>query len=134
MPVSMLRSSTVTFHIATPTADLVLESSGANAAGQVGIDKLQGDGTGYTNYWQDIDATAYFIPGVLQRYDRDAGGYRFLGDCALKLNTRYLGLVNSGSYVTIGSVDWDYKQVDELGAGFADDRIVLGLTRKRATP
>jgi hypothetical protein len=134
MVTGFTRPITVTFHVPTATADLVLESSGANAAGQVGIDKLQGDGTGYTNYWQDYDATAHFKPGVLQRYDKDAGGYRFLGECGLKLDTRYLGLVNSGSYVTIKGVDWDYRQVDELGVGFANDRIVLGLTRKRTTP
>lgn len=134
MPVSMLRPITVTFHVPTPSGSLVTASSGANAAGEVGIDKLQGDGTGYTNYFTHIDATGYFRPGVLQTYDKQAGGYRFLGECGLKLDMRYAGLVASGSYITISGVDWDYRQYDELGAGFGNDRIVLGLTRKRTTP
>lgn len=130
MATGFTRKVPVIFHVPTASGSLIAVSSGANTAGHVGIDKLQGDGTGYTNSWTDYTVQAHFIPGTVQEYDKDAGGYRFLGQCSIKLDTRYLGLVNSGSHLTIGSVSWDYKRLDVLGEGFGNDRIVLALNRR----
>lgn len=133
MPTGFRRPITVTFHVPTPAADLVLAPSGVNSAGQVGIDKQAGDGTGYTNYFTTYDVQARYSPKTLQRYDQQAGGYRFLGECSLALDTSLQGLVDSGSYVSFNNVEWSYRQIDELGVGFATDRLILALTRKRTS-
>lgn len=133
MPTGFRRPVTVTFYVPTPSGSLVEVASGVNTAGQVGIDKESGDGTGYTNFYQAYDVQARYSPKTLQRYDQQAGGYRFLGECSLTLDTSLRGLVDSGSHILFNNVEWSYKQLDELGVGFATDRLILALNRKRTS-
>ena len=133
MPTGFRRPINVTFFVPTVSGSLVEQASGVNTAGQVGIDKEQGDGTGFTNYFTEYEVSARYSPKTLQRYDQQAGGYRFLGECSLALDTSLQGLVDSGSYITFNNVDWSYKQLDELGVGFGTDRLILALIRKRTS-
>lgn len=131
MPIGFRRDITITLHVRTPEADLIeVTPDGVNLEGEVAINMEEGDGTGYSNYWTQYELPAKFSPGVAKRYDLQMQGYRFLGECSIKVDTRYADLISSGSHITIGKVDWNYQRISELGAGSGNDRIVLALTRK----
>lgn len=131
MATGFRRPIQVTFHVPTPSGSLIETSGGHNAAGNVAISVLEGDGTGYTNYWTDYTVPAQFIPGIAKRYDLQSNGFRFLGECSIKVDTQYTGIINSGSHLTIGDVEWDYSRLAERGAGFANDRLILVLNRRK---
>ena len=116
IPVSFRRRIDVTFYVADTSA----QTATANVFDNDGV------------VWNTRTVSAYFIPGTVQKYDLQAMGYRFLGECSIKLDTKYAGLVQSGSHVQIGNVQWNYKQIEELGTGFGNDRIILALTRKKS--
>lgn len=130
MVTGMRRPIEVTFFVPTASGSLVESASGYNTMGKVAVDLTEGDGTGYDNYWQERTISAQFVPGVAKRYDQNIHGYRFLGDCSIRVESKYADLVASGTHLKIGTVEWNYKQIEELGAGFGNDRIVLALTRK----
>ena len=132
MTVGFKRSIEATFFVPTPSGSLIATSGGHNAAGNVAIDKFEGDGTGFTNYFQELTIPVQFTPGVAKRYDLQLQGYRFLGECSIKVDTQYTDLVESGSHLQIGNVQWNYQRLSELGVGFGNDRIVLALTRKKS--
>lgn len=115
MTVGFKRPINVTFHILDNSA----EAYSANA--------FDDDGVTDTEY----TVPAQFTPGVAKRYDLQLQGWRFLGECSVKLDTKYESLVGSGSYLTIGTVDWNYRSISEYGAGFGNDRIILALTRRK---
>jgi len=131
VPIGFKRPIDVIFYVATPSGSLVEVGSGNSAAGNVAVDKFEGNGTGYSNYFTPFTASAQFTPGVAKRYSLSAAGYVFLGDCSIKLESKYADLVAAGSHLKIGSVEWNYKQISERGAGFGNDRIVLALTRRK---
>lgn len=114
MPIGFRRSIEATFHVADTSA----QAATANV--------FDNDGVAWTDYTIPVQ----FVPGVAKKYDLQLQGYRFLGDCSIKIDPEYTDLVNSGSYLTIGSVNWNYQQIRELGTGVANDRIVLALTRR----
>lgn len=114
MTVGFKRTVEVVFHV----ADNSNEAYSASAFDDDGVT------------WTEYTVPAQFSPGVAKRYDLQLHGYRFLGECSIKLNTVYEGIVNSGSYLTIGSVDWNYQALSTYGAGFGNDRLVLALTRR----
>lgn len=128
MPVSFKQRVNIEVMIPTPSGSLIAHASGINAAGSVGIDKQAG--TGYTNPYTSRTITATYNPKVLQRYDKDAGGYRFIGECSLKLDPQHRDLLDQGDYIVFKDVEWQYRQLDELGEGMGNDRIVLALNRK----
>lgn len=130
MTVGFKRPIEVTFFVPTASGSLVEVGSGNSAALNVAIDKFEGDGTGYSNPFTEYTVPARLDPRVAKQFDLQAMGYRFLGDCSIKVDTKYEGLVASGSHVKIGTVEWSYKRIAELGTGLANDRIVLALTRK----
>jgi hypothetical protein len=132
MPIGFKRDITITLHVPTPSGSLIeVTPSGVNTAGQAAINLMEGDGTGYTNYFTQYDLPAKFSPGVAKRYDLQMQGYRFLGECSIKVAPQYANLIASGSHITIGDTDWQYQRLSELGVGAGNDRIVLALTRKR---
>ena len=133
MTIGFKRSINATIHVPTPTAKLVQTAGGHNAAGNVAINVTEGDGTGYTNRWTDYTIPVQFTPGVAKRYDLTLQGYRFLGECSIKVDTKYADLIASGSHLTIGDVEWNYQRLSELGVGLANDRIVLALNRKKTS-
>lgn len=132
MPVGMKRSINITLHVPTASGSLVEVAGGYNDAGQVAIDVFEGDGTGFTNFYTDYTIPVQFTPGVAKRYDLQLQGYRFLGECSIKVETKYADIIASGSHLTMNNVEWDYKRLNELGVGFGNDRIVLALTRRKA--
>jgi len=135
MPIGFRRAREVTFHVPTPPAQLITVSGGHNDEGNVAFDLFAGvDGTGYENPTQPRTVSAMFVPGPIQRWDADANGYRFLGECSLKLHTKYRPLVDDALYVSIGSVDWDFSILSEYGRDLGNDRIILALHRRRSTP
>ena len=121
----------VIVHVPTATADLVTYGSGANAAGQVGVNVETGDGTGYTNRWTHHTIPAYYTPGVLKRWNRESAGYELLGEASLKVDPLHRTLLGTADYLTFKGADWDFKFHTEFGAGFGNDRIVLALFRRR---
>ena len=118
MAIGFRRPTEVVFHVADTSAEAY------------SADAFDEDGVTWTHY---TIPDAQFIPGVARKYDLQMQGYRFLGECSVKVPTTYEGIVNSGSYVTIGSVDWNYSRLSEMGVGFGNDRIVLALTRRKDT-
>lgn len=131
MPVSMKRPIEITVHVPKATAALVAVSSGANTTGQVAINLEQGDATGYEDLWDDRTIPAYFHPGVLKKWDREAEGFAFMGESSLTVEPAYEDLLDSADYLSFNNVDWDFSRYTELGAGFGNDRIVLALFRRR---
>lgn len=116
MPIGFKRPTEVVFHVPNTSA----QEYSANAFDQDGVT------------WTDYTITdAQFSPGIAKRYDLQMQGYRFLGECSVKVPTTYEDIVDSAAYLTIGSVDWSYARMNELGVGFANDRIVLALTRRK---
>lgn len=130
MPIGMRRMVETTFFVPTASGSLVETAGGYNPHGYVAVDLTEGDGTGYTNYWQERTINAQFIPGIAKRYDQNLHGYKFLGECSIKIESKYDDLVSSATHLKIGSVEWNFQRISELGAGFGNDRIVLALTRK----
>ena len=118
MPIGFKRPIEVIFHLADTSAEAYSASA------------FDEDGVTWTHH---TVPDAQFTPGIAKRYDLQLQGYRFLGECSVKVPTKYEGLVNSGSYLTIGSVDWNYARMSEMGVGFGNDRIVLALTRRADT-
>ena len=116
MPIGFKRATDVTFHVPVTSA----QAATANVFDTEGV------------AWTDYTIPAQFTPGVAKRYSLSQNGYIFLGECSIKVDPKYESLVASGSHLTIGSVEWNYKQISELGAGFGNDRIVLALTRKKS--
>lgn len=116
MPIGFKRSVEATFHVPVTTA----QAATANVFDTDGVT------------WTDYTIPVQFTPGVAKRYDLQLQGYRFLGECSIKVDTKYEGVVTSGSHLTIGSVEWNYQRLSELGVGFGNDRLVLALTRKKS--
>lgn len=131
MPKSFKRPIDVQLVMVTTSGSLIESASGVNIAGSVGRNIEQDDGTGYTNYTTSYNIPAYFSPRTLKRWDRKAGGYELLGEASLKVDPIYLDLILSGSHLRFHGTDWDYRQMEELGVGAGNDRIVLSLMRKR---
>lgn len=131
MPIGFKRPIEVIFFVPTASGSLVEVGSGNSAAGNVAVDKFEGDGTGYSNFFTPYTLPAQFSPGVAKRYDLTLQGYRLLGEHTIKLETKYETIVTAGSHVQIGAVEWDYKRITERGVGFGNDRIVLALTRRK---
>lgn len=131
MPVSMKRPMDIELVVLTPSGSLIESASGSNPTGRVGVNIEDDDGTGYTNYTTAYTIPAYFSPRTLKRWDRQAGGYELLGEASLKVDPIYLDLILSGSHLRFHGADWDYKQMEELGVGAGNDRIILSLMRKR---
>lgn len=130
MSIGFKRAIDVTLHVPTVSGSLVEVPGGYNDAGRVAFDLFEGDGTGFTNFYTDYTIPAQFSPGVAKRYDLSLQGFRFLGECSIKVESKYADIIASGSHLTIGSVEWNYQRLTERGAGFGNDRIVLALTRK----
>jgi hypothetical protein len=131
LPISMKRPIDIQLVVLTPSGSLIESVSGSNPTGRVGINIEDDDGTGFTNYTQEFTIPAYFNPRTLKRWDRQAGGYELLGECSVKVDTIYADLIASGSHLRFHGAEWDYTQMEELGVGAGNDRIILGLMRKR---
>lgn len=132
MPIGMKRSTEAILFVPTASGSLTEVGSGNSAAGNVAVDLFEGDGTGYSNFFTEYTIPVQFSPGVAKRYDLALQGYRFLGECSVKIDTKYEDLVDSGSHLQIGSVLWNYQRLTERGAGFGNDRLVLALTRRKS--
>ena len=131
MSIGFKRSTNAIIHVPTPSGSLIQisGSGGHQAAGNVAINVLSG--TGYSNFYTDYTIPVQFTPGVAKKYDLQMQGYRFLGECSIKVDTKYSDLLASGSHITIGTVEWNYARLSELGVGFGNDRIVLALNRRK---
>ena len=116
MPIGFRRTTEATFFVPDDSA----QAATANVFDDDGVE------------WLQRTVPVQFVPGIAKKWDLQAMGYRFLGECSIKLDTKYAGLVQSGSHVQIGNVQWNYKQIEELGTGFGNDRIILALTRKKS--
>lgn len=135
MPVSFKPPIPVVAFVRTPEADLVecnTPGCGYNAAGKVAInveDPVCG-GTGFLNYWTQIPIEGYYTPQAIKRWNKVEGGFTYLGECGIKFDLRFAGVVDSASFLRLKGADWNFLSLAEKGVGVGNDRRAYALTRK----
>lgn len=134
MPVSFKNMKSITIVKKTPTGELVLcdECGGLNAMAStaVKIDCPVCGTTGYSNFYKRIDAKASYRPGAVKRWDSIAGQLDFLGECSIKLDSRYKRLLATAEHIEMDGIAWRFNVLREPGESFGQARLVLSLTRK----
>lgn len=134
MPVSFKNQKPITILKRTPQADLVLceVCGGLNAMASTAV-KINCDGcgtTGYSNFYRTINAMASYRPGAVKRWDHVAGQLDYLGECSIKLDSRYKQLLATAEHIEMDGIEWRFNVLREPGEAFGQPRLVLSLTRK----
>lgn len=134
MPTSFKRPKTIIAYERTPEAELVFCSvcGGLNALGNVAVN-IECDhcgGTGYDNKWTPIYMTSYYQPGAVKRWNPVAGGITYLGQCSVKVDARWRGILNNCDFVEMDGVQWNFLFNEDPGEAMGQSRLILALTRK----
>lgn len=134
MPVSFKNKKQITILKKTATADLQLcdVCGGLNAMASTAV-KVNCTGcgtTGYSNYYTSIPALASYRPGAVKRWDHVAGQLDYLGECSIKLDSRYSQLLATAEHIEMDGVAWRFNVLREPGEALGQPRLVLSLTRK----
>lgn len=133
MPVSFKRPKKITIVKRTPEDDLELcdDCGGINAMAStaVKVDCSACDSTGYSNFYMRYNRTAYYRPGSFKRWDAQAGGLTYVGDCSIKVDSSHADEINGASFIEMDGVAWKPSVIREPGEGFGQSRLVIALTR-----
>jgi hypothetical protein len=134
MPISFKPLKNITIVRRTPTASLVLcdVCGGLNAMASTAV-KVDCTGcgtTGYSNFYSDIYAQASYRPGSVKRWDSVAGQLSYLGECSIKLDSRYKRILEAAEYIKMDGIDWKFSILREPGEAMGQARLVLSLSRK----
>lgn len=134
MPVSFKKLRPITIVKRTATSDLelcdVCGGLNAMASTAVKIDCSGCDSTGYSNFYQRVEASASYRPGSVKRWDSVAGQLDYLGECSIKLDSRYRRLLGVADHIEMDGVAWRFTVLREPGESFGQPRLVLSLSRK----
>jgi hypothetical protein len=134
MPISFKPAITAIFYKRTPTEDLVpcVECGGPNLMGKVSqkVDCTACSQTGYQNYWTGIALPVYYTPRAFTRWTGTEGGLAKFGDAQIKLDNRYIDIVNDSKFVNVMDQDWNFQRAHIPGQAFGQQRIVLAISRK----
>ena len=134
MPVSFKPLIPISIVKRTPSGELVLcdVCGGLNAMASTAV-KINCEGcgtTGYSNFYIRIDAMASYRPGAVKRWDSAAGQLDYLGECSIKLDSRYKRLLDTAEHIEMDGVEWRFAVLREPGKAMGQSRLVLSLSRK----
>lgn len=119
---------------ATPDGDRVVcsECGGINAMASVAakIDCSTCDTTGWDNPYQYHDIKVSYRPGAVTRWDKQAGSLVYFGECSIKADKRYAGILHDVKWIEMNGIKWNPSVLREPGRAFGQHRIVLALSRK----
>jgi len=94
------------------------------------IDCTDCDRTGYSNFYTLITVQVFYTPRAYVRYSATEGGLARFGEGQIKLDDRYLDIVDASRYVTVEGADWNFQRMHIPGQSFGQKRIILALTRR----
>lgn len=134
MPVSFKVPKDIAIVKRTPSGELVLcdECGGLNAMASTAV-KVDCTGcgtTGYSNFYKRINAKASYRPGAVKRWDSVAGQLDYLGECSIKLDSRYERTLAAAEHIEMDGIKWRFTILRKPGESFGQARLVLSLARK----
>ena len=86
--------------------------------------------TGYQNFWYGIPLPAYYTPRAYTRWTGTEGGVVKFGDAQIKVDARYIDIVNESKFVNVKGLDWNFQRAHIPGQAFGQERVVLALTKR----